>query len=220
MTATVQDVLKANLVLVGISLLDGPEKLEVFHKLVGSEMIAGVGIAMNIPSGVTEQGRTFTLPKDRITLDILQSRSTISTEYPSKEHLDRLAEVAGLAINNSDVKEQQLRALGYNIELTFDQDSENSALGYLADRLFTDPPPRNDGWVLTGGSGQLIFEDGGRRWTVKLEPRLGEESTSRVFLSVNLHIVGEPCPQKSQIEDSLQEVWKQSYEFVNRLERK
>ena len=214
-----QDVLRANLVLVGVSLLHNQEGLDAFLRSIGTEVLAGVGLVTNTSSGVTEQGSTFTLPKDRITLDIFKSRSTITREYPHNDHLGKLAEVAGHAIMHTKFENQQLRAFGYNIDLIYDQDTGQPAVGYLAERLFANSPSLNEDWKLTGGSGQLIFSSDSKRWTVRVAPRLNDEESTRVFLSLNLHIIGESVPTNSEIRDSLQETWDQAHNFAHHLDR-
>ena len=64
MAATIQDVVKANLVLVGLRLLGTPEEFEAFKHAVSTDVqIAGASVIANIPSGVTEPGHiTYAQP--------------------------------------------------------------------------------------------------------------------------------------------------------------
>ena len=90
MAVEIQDVVKANLVLVGLRLLNSPEQIERFGKAIRSDVqIAGAGLVANIASGLTEPGLTLGLNRDRITLDLSQSRSTVNREYPSRGDLSR-----------------------------------------------------------------------------------------------------------------------------------
>ena len=100
MAANVQDVVRANLVLVGCRLLGQPTDFEKFRQSVGTDVqTVQAELIANIESGITEPAQTLALKRDRITIELSPSRSTISREYPSREDLPRLAEVAGASDN-------------------------------------------------------------------------------------------------------------------------
>ena len=223
MAIKVQDVVKANMVVVGLHLLSKPDELDVFKRPVSTDVqVAGTGIIANVSQGVTEQGRILTLDRDRITLELSPSRSTINRDYPVREDLPRLAEVAWQAIASSSMAGRQPRAFGFNIEMIFDQDSGTPAFEYLSRRLFGEQPLESQGWQFVGGAGSLIFDDGGRRWTLKLEPRFNDQTESRVFLGVNLHMAGQSLPDEvgfeASLEASLREIWDKSLAVVQRLD--
>ncbi len=221
MAVTIQDVVKANLVMVGVRLLSKPEDFEGFKRSVGTDVqIAGAGLIADIPAGITEPGHTFALNRDRITLELSRSRSTISRDYPLRDDLRRLAEVAWQAIDNSSLAGAQPQAFGFNIEMIFDQDSQAPAFGYLSSRLFNVEPLGNEGWQFVGGAGRLIFDDSGRHWTISLEPRFNDKTESRVFLSANLHVGEQPLPDEVGIRTSLEKVWDNIHEFVQRLDKR
>lgn len=221
MAVTTPEVVKANIVLIGLRLLGAPEKFEDFKRAVATDVqIAGAGLATNIQSGIAEPQFALALNRDRITLELSHSRSAVNRDYPLREDLSKLAEVAGQAISNTSVEEQELRAFGFNIELVFDQDPETPAFRYLSKRLFDVDALGSEGWRFTGGAGKLIFDDGERRWTIVLEPRFSDESESRVFLSANLHEVKWTIPTEDEIRDSLEEVWDEVHDFVRRLEER
>lgn len=219
MAVTVQDVVKANLVMVGVRLLGTPEDFEGFKRSVDTDVqIAGAGLIADVSAGMTEPGYTFALNRDRITLELSRSRSTISRDYPSREDLRRLAEVAWQAIYNSSLTGEQPQAFGFNLEMIFDQDSDVPAFGYLSSRLFNVESLGNEGWQFVGGAGRLIFDDGGQHWTISLEPRFNDNSETRVFLSANLHVGEQPLPDEVGIRESLEKVWDNIHEFVRRLD--
>lgn len=220
MTFTVQDVVKADLVLLGLHLLRTPDELERFRQSINADVqITGTGLVANIASGTTEPGRSFAVNKDRITLESSQSRSSIAREYPAdKADLRRLANVAWQAISSTSHEGQPLRAFGFNMEIIFDQHTETSAFGYLSRRLFTDDPLGNEGWEFVGGAGRLLFVEGGRRWTVSFEPRFNNEEESRVFMGVNLHIDERSMPDETELIALLDEIWDESHNFVARLD--
>ena len=221
MAVTPPEVIKANLVLVGLRLLGAPEQIESFKRAIGTDVqSSGVGMGVNMQTGVAEPGLALTLSRDRITLDLSASRSMIYRDYPSREDLPRLAEVVGHAIRSTLIVEQQLRAFGFNIELIFDQQSSDTAFEYLAKRLFDVGALGNEGWQFSGGAGRLVFSDGARRWTISLEPRFNDETESRVFLSVNLHRAEQVLPSEDETRDSLEATWDEVHKFVHRLDER
>lgn len=219
MTAKVQDVLKTNLVLVGVGLLNNLEELEKFDHAVNSElMIEGGGMMVNATGIVPEPMRAITIPKDRVSLELSPSRSVISRDYPSRNDLSRVAEVAAKAICSTDLKAPSLAGFGFNIDLMYDQDSGDTAFGYLAKRMFSPDLSMNEGWNLVGGAGRLLFNRGGNVWTVNVEPRLGDQNTHRVFMKLNLHINDREIPDGERIRRFLEEIWDQAHIMVDMID--
>ena len=223
MAATIQDVVSANLVLVGVSLISTPDEVEQFRSSIGGvDLQEEFGLAGSLPAGLVEPNRRLTLNRDRIFLTLSPSRSSISREYPSLENLqadlERLSEVSTQAIKGTNLGSQNLVAFGYNAEVIFNQDSGDPAIRYLGGRLFGHSFPRGKPWDLSGGSGQLIFTDGTRRWTFSVRPRSEDERESRVALGLNLHLNQQNLPNKVEIRNSLEEVWTEANEFMKRLD--
>ena len=219
MAASVQDVVRANLVLVGCRLLGQSEELEGFRQAIKSDVqIVQAELIANIASGITEPGQTLAIKRDRITIELSPSRSTISREYPSRDDLPRLAEVASQAISYTSLHGSQPRAFGFNIDLVFEQDSGSTAFAYLSRQLFGAESLGNEDWKLAGAASRLIFNDNGRRWTINLEPRFNEERETRVFLSGNLHLAGQPLPNEGEIATYLEEAWDETHQFVSHLD--
>ena len=219
MATTVQDVLNVNLVLVGVGLLNKPEEFNEFRDAVATDVVvAGSGLVIGIPTNTAETGRTLTLNRDRIALDISPSRSVIRRDYPLYGDLDRLAEVIGHAITKTDIKSQEPQAFGYNIELVYDQDSGIPALQYLAKRLFAANLPGNEGWELIGGTSRLLFEGGEARWSVTVDSRFNDEAATKIFLSLNMHRAETRLPRLDEVRASLQEVWTQAHNFAIQLD--
>ena len=219
MTLPTSEVLRTNLVLVGIRLLAAPEEFEAFRLAVGVDVqVAGAGLSTNIQSGITEPIVGLALNRDRIALELSADRTVISRDYPQRDELHRLAEIAGHAIGISDISKQHIRAYGFNIEMVLNQNSGAPAFSYLSRRLFDAEPLGNEGWQFVGGAGRLIFNDGGRRWTIKLEPRFNSETESRIFLDANLHVGKQSLPDESEIMATLEEIWDKIHVFTRRLD--
>ena len=218
----VKDVLKANLVLVGVGLLGTATEFNRFSSEVDGEVIAsGQSMSMDAQTNLAEPGRLFSLDRDRITLDLSRSRSTIARDYPREDDLGRLVEVAWCAINCSEGAGGRIRATGYNLELVFDQTSGEQASRYLARRLFGDGL-RDAGlaWELVGGAGRMSYWDGQHQWNIGVEPRFNDPTTTRVFLTVNMHRDGFSPSSSEEIKASLGKIWRQGDNFIRLLDGK
>lgn len=220
MTATLLDVVSTNLVLVGIGLLRNPEEAEKFKTALDLDLRVEVGLLANSQTGITEQSRTFTVNRERTALTLSATRSTISREYPEHKDLARLATLATQAIECSDRGDQTLQAFGYNIEMVFDQTSNETAFHYIGNRLFGASPTGEPAWNFEGGAGRLVFSDGSGRHSFSVEPRFGDETTSRVFLSLNLHKDERVIPTEKEIADSLKDIWEEAEKFMTRLDER
>lgn len=219
MTVKVEDVLKVDFVLVGLELLNDASAYETFRDAVGTDVVvSGHGVSLDARTNVTEFSRSVSLNRDRITLDLSPSRSTIRREYPSEAELRRLAEVSGHAIGKTTVAGQHLRAFGYNLELVYDQDSGEPASKYLADRLFSSSIPIQDDWELIGGGAKMVYNEGGNQWQFTTEARFNEPGTTKVFLNLNLHKDQQEPPTPNQIENHLQAIWDQAHLFASLLD--
>ena len=219
MAATVQDVLKVNIVLVGVPLLRFSEEVDKFRNDVGTEMIvSGAGLRVSVPEGNAEPGVSIALNKDRISIDLSPSRTSLARDYPAQKDLVRMAEVSRLAIEASDTSDAKPRAFGYNIELVFDQTTDKPAIEYLSERLFRGDLATSLGWEPIGGSGRLFFRDGVSRWSLNLEPRFQDEQSGRVFLGANRHFEEPRLPEMHEILPALQDLWDQAHQFIQQLD--
>ena len=217
MPAEIHDVLKINIVLVGANLLDTSKKFERFSAKVSTDVAPGLGLALGGPGLIPAPGRKLKLQRDRISLDLMPNHAAVEREYPSKSDLPRLAEVAGAAIQSSELQGKTVTAFGYNIDLVFEQQARSSALEYLGDRLFTTVGFAQSDWKLVGGLGQLTFDSSDGRWTIRLEPRSNMDS-SRGFVSLNLHKEEQRLPPLREIKQSFVQVWSQAHDLVKRLD--
>ena len=221
MTARLEDVLKTNVVLVGIRLLSTLPERDAFRRVVETDVSeVAPSIQLGISAGPTqlELGlSTLVLDRDRITLELTPDRSTISREYPSKEGLERMAEVVGHAIDLSNPGRQQLRAFGFNVEVIYVLGDEDTAYQYIAARLLAPDLFRN--YFLRGGAARfhLVRED--QTWNLNIEPRFSDPATNKVFVSLNLHFDSPTMPSKSLIRESLQKVWAQAHSIMDEFER-
>lgn len=221
MAITIHNVLNANVVLAGISLLNIPSELKAFMDGINvDEVVSNASLLRRDLFPNVDAERTFSLGKERITLDISLSRSILRRDYPEWEDLERLAEVAGHAIAKTDLQGRSPHAFGYNLELVYTQCSGQPAGRYLAERLFAPNLLGNEGEQLLGGTGRLTFQNGEKVWMVNLEPRFNEKDTAKVFLSLNLHQNEQRMPDENEIRASLHEIWKQARQFATRVDER
>ena len=217
MAITGLDALKANVVLLGLELLDSEAGFEAFKSESETEVIAEMSVT-GVFGGLPETGRRINLPKDRITLVATSGRSVIEREYPSYGELDRLADVVSRAISHTRADTSEVRALGYNVDVTYNQDSGLRAMEYLAQRLYSQNFLSTENRRILGGSGKLSFIGEGRIWNFSIEPRLNDNNTTKVFLGLNMHIDSTSVPEKDAIAACLRESWNSAHEFAVELD--
>ena len=220
MTVQELDVLNTNVVFVGLGLLNSQDEVEAFQNSVGAEVrSAGGGIAVDLPSVSLETGRRYELPRERVSLESSPGRTAVQREYPTTEDLERLSEIVFLALTHTDLQNRSPKAFGYNIELVYDQTSGKPAIQYLGERLFVGQDLGDEDMELIGGSGRIVLDSPAGRWTVQVEPRFGEEQTTRVFMSVNYHKQEQRIPSREEIRQDLHQVWKIASSFATRLDQ-
>ena len=218
MPVTVQDVLKVNIVLVGFELLNTTNAYEQFRDEVGSEVIQESVLITSNANVTPVPGRIFRLPKDRILIESSPIRTSVAIDYPDFGDLERLVQVTQCALTYTVVTNAQPTAFGFNVELVFTQTSHPTALNYIAHRIFANPIRGIEGWNLVGGAGQLIFEGSGHRWTLTVAPRLNDENTNLVFLTLNYHLEEQRVPNCSEIADGFQVAWEKAHALVEGID--
>lgn len=222
MSIDVQDVLDVNLTLVGVELLNSPEGVGAFRQSVRSEITevtTGIAIPVSAPAELPIQRQQFDLEKERISVAVYSERSAVSRAYPSQpDDLERLAEVASLAIDNTNVEGQELRAYGYNIDLVGQMTAGLTVNQLVATRVFGSDFHRKVGGEIVGGVVRATFEADGEIWNMRLEPRMNDDSGSKIFVSLNLHKQDAQIPVRASIVKSLRQVWEKVNEIVERLD--
>ena len=218
MGANVQDVLKVSVVFVDTDFLEGDQALASFSDSVKSEVLSDGIIIGNVSDARTDRGRVLSVPKDRILIVSSPSRSSVERHYPQLDDMERFARVTACAIDASGLAGQPVDAYGINVDLVYEQTSELSAQTYLAQRILSPAVGASNAWSLVGGSAKLVFKDDGRRWTATLEPRLGDETTTKVYLGLNLHLTDQQIPNRDELSALLTEVWKQAHGLVERVD--
>ena len=229
MESVIEDILSADLIFLGVGLINSPESFEQFKASLDTEIQAEVGILANVSGGssgigaVPETAHRFLLNRDRILLDILPNvRSSITRQYPSNANSStdfaRLAEVVACAFECTDFSNQQLTAFGYNLRYVLAPELSEPAISYLGKRLFDGQSLGKRGWETFGGMGSILFLDGIRRWTFNVEPRPRDNYESRkLFLHLNLHLESSERPSEQDINVAFAEMKEEVDNFVRRL---
>lgn len=222
MTVTVRDVLKADLVLVGVQLLNSATEIREFRSSIGATVHVGSGAAIDPATGASLPATGVALQRERIVISSLTDRTTVIKEFPSLEDprpdWRRFAQVTALANEVSDDANKNPRSFGYNFGLLFDVDYEQGAPNFLAHRALSQGPFGNPDWGLIGGAAMMMFDDGSRRWTFNLQPQpAGDPSTAIMGLDVNLHVNEGRIPGEDEIDRALNEIWAEVHAFVARL---
>jgi len=212
------EVIRVNLVLMGLELLSEANQVNAFSEAVGTEVTPGANLAFTIPSGTPEPVARLELSSERIALEIGINRTIIERSYPSADDLQRLAEVAILATDTSELNDALPGAYGFNLEMVYHQDSGEDTFNYLGNRLFGNSFLAIPEWTLVGGIGRQMYTSPAGRWDVLVEPRFQKLDTKKVFLRLNLHVECQAFLDHNQVLESLEGVWDQAHEIVQHID--
>ena len=222
MDIELDDILKVNIVLLGIQILNSPEQREAFKDIVGTEVVEGtqdiIELAINIPaigSSPPSPPLPLVLNRERITLNGLPGRSQVEKKYPSDRESDlhRLAEISQIAIEGSDLSGQRLQAYGFNLEAVYNLSV--SAGDFLSQRILNPGLFDDLDYQIAGGASSLQMTKGPHLWNLRFEPRFGDYDKNKLFVSFNLHKNSEAIPRENEIFRSLGEVWTQAETIMN-----
>ena len=218
MTIKIQDVIKVNVVFVGIELLDTPKGSESFKDSVNSEVIVQEGTTFTAGSGgnpTSARSRTFMVQKDRILLECSQINSIAQRDYPSREDLNQLAKITNRAIVYT-APTKKPKSFGFNIDLVYETDSQQPASEYIAEKVFS-PVLFETEEKIVGSSGGFTIDEGRKLWGVKIEPRFNAPTTQNIFLSVNHHFNEGRFPEEEELLQFLEETWEKAITFAKRI---
>ena len=215
MAVKIQDVLKADIVFAGVGLLRTQQSLDAFLASVDMEPLVE---PLNVGPNIQVPGIRIAFNRERISVVLSQGRSIVVQEYPDLTGLNQLAEIARTAIDQTPPSEEILVAVGFNIELVYDQESGMTASAYIADRLLSEDAFKSDGWQLTAGANRTVIDANGPRITQSVAPRFNDASTTKIFASLNLHTETNQMPHHSEIVASLRYAWELIHDFPVRFD--
>ena len=225
MAAEIEDILKLNIVLVGVNLLREERQRKSFQDEVNAELVLTPNLVVTISSGMQQSsGHIIQLPKDRISIESDPSRTLINKDYPvHKRHsnetdLPRLVEVIDACMKSGGGEDAEITSFGFNISLVFRQDSGKTAFSYIAEKLFSFQLPGNENHPPLGGSGKIAFQLPEYRSTMTIEPRMNDASTQKVFLEINRHFENRNYPSGHNLLQEFESVWEEAESIVARID--
>jgi hypothetical protein len=209
------DLIAIEFVIVGVELLNTPQSLGRFGSALREYRWTPISQAQN---GFGD-GRRVSLDRERIYLDLTATRSRVRQEYPAEDGFPDLAELVSRTIDLTDKPAGSVGPLGYNIEVSYEQDSERSAFSYIGQKVFAGLGTIQD-WNLVGGMGAAVrFEDNhGVIRNVHIEPRFRNESFQRVYLHLNVHVNSNRVPTTAELAAGLSLALEDAKKFIYLLE--
>ena len=224
MPTELREIINVSLVLLGQGLLTDDAQMREFQESVDVDIRLEGGMATNVVTGQTHPSRTLHLDRDRISLNLAGPRSMLIKDFPVlnllDDELDSFAEVAEKVISISKLYGSTRCDFGYNADMVFHQNSEETALGYLGKRLLADELFDQTGRELIGGTSRVIIRDEFGQWTYNFEPRAGDIQGKRVFVGTNLHQAEQLLPDKDIISSSLCKVVDSVKDLMCRLDER
>ena len=221
------EVLRAGVVFLGEMPLSAPGEQQRFVDRVGGEVSRTEvpGFPMEIP-GLPEglipgPSTTLQIDRERVTINLAEDRSAFDKAYPTPDHdFARLGALVELAMKYTE-NWTPPRAVGYNVDLVRDCTDAGSAFSLLSERLLHPELSLPAEWHHLGVvTSTIIFGEAqpNIRWQVKLEPRLGDNTSTRLFAAVNLHI-DQPGGQfsKAEVQSNLHRALLRGGAFVEGL---
>ena len=219
MTASVQDVLTIDAVLVDFQLLRDEHEINAYGAAIGVEIVPERVLVAGAPQMPPLQGWVLRLPRNRMILETSARRTRIVKEYPSSnDDVTAVVELARKAIDATNLGEDVPSAYGFNIQVVYDQNSGDNAMSYLGQRLFAPTNDLHERWGLVGGFGKLMFQEDQRQWTIALEPRFNDPNTTKVFLDINLHIPEGRLPEEDEMRTLLGELWDRTHALIETID--
>lgn len=210
-----EEVTQVNIVLDGLELLRSDKEINELRNTYADAKLDGQLGRLNAQTSSLTQGRLVSLPRQRISMHLFPSQSIIRRDYPeSDEDLGYLARLAAHAVQITGKEEQTLESFGVEVELNYHQDSGETVLKYLSERLFpnglTLPIPDVN---LEGALVKLVYRDDESLLRVALNPYLGEVETSRIALSIGVAKDTDQVPTVDELTELLKKARKLAKDY-------
>ena len=222
MAVQLREVINFSLVILNLELLASEGSLSGFQNAVEADVRQGGGVSIDVATGQPQPARVLHLDRDRIGLNLSAARSSVTREFPSvdrlREDAERFAQVVNSALLASGQLGDALHNFGYNAEIVFDQDSNETAFEFLGHRLIRNDRLAVPGRDFLGGACRMIMRDEFGQWTYNLEPRFNDVQSTRVFVNVNLHNEQQPLPRGTAAAEAVVRVVEGVRDLMNRLD--
>ena len=214
MTISGEEIMNAQFFLLGVNLVPSEVEVAALRRDLGAEVVPTSGL------GELNQVTVVHIPKHRIRIDSAVVGTAITREYPSGP--DDLEWIVRIYSTLKESKVGDIVTYEFNFAYTYEHKPTSLAGSYLAERILNrDAIRRASGRNVEAGSARFSLEESeGNRWTVDLEPRLGDPSSPRVFLSLNMRYEIQPAPSpddlRARLANGLQDL-RQFAVALNRL---
>ena len=220
-----QEVLKFNLVLVGIKLLEDEAAFRKFQHAVGKEVsrqggdmtveIAGsalpgiAGSALPIPN----LSQNLRIGSEQVSIDLVLDRATFTREYPALEDIDRFVEIIVAAVQCSSTSGRSVRAFGYNLEAVVGISPPANAAQFMTDHVVAGHSLSASGYEINSATVRMSCIRNGKLWNIRIEPR--QDNPNALLIALNFHHAENRIPSKRDIVEALNEIWNQVDIVVN-----
>ena len=219
MAVKIEDILKLNIVLVGVNLLLEERQRKSFQEEVNAEFVLTPNLVVTLGAGMQQSsGHIIQLPKDRISIETDPSRTLINKDYPDKDDLPRLVKIIDACMTHGGGEHAEITSFGFNISLVFHQSSGDTAFSYIAKKLFSFQMLGHENFAPLGGSGTITFQLSDYRSTVTIEPRMKDVNTEKVFLEINRHFDSHNCPSGHDLLMAFESVWEEAENIVEKID--
>ncbi len=220
MAVNVQEVLVVDAVLVGLALLRDESEIAACGEMMEEEIFGDrLVLAQQHRPSATVEGQLLRLHRNRLAVETSPARTRVLREYPTGiDDVGLVSRLTEQAIAATDLQGESPAAVGFNIQIVYDQDSGVPATQYLGSRLFHPVENLLEDWIQVGGFGKLIFQASDRQWTLNLQPRMHAPNTTKVFLDVNLQLSEAQLPTKKELDSSLKELWTQAHSLIQTID--
>ena len=146
--------------------------------------------------------------------------TSIKRDFPaSHDDLDRLAEIAELAIANTQT-DRQSHTIEFSVNAYCTLRSDLSASQYLANRFFDVRELASAGFRdFASESWEFRFSDDTRKWWITVKRLENAFDEPNLFVTLNSAFENQLLPDKDTIKKGLVETWDGIPRFIEKLER-
>ena len=229
MSTSIDSIIEVSFVGLQVNILEEPEQKREFVTRSDAEVEfePRIGLIASDLSGAIGGRDRFVFERERIDIELKpdERRNVITRRFPERlDDLERFSEILNLALSISDLSGSELGVeigYGYNIQLVFAQDSHESSLAYLADKMIDPTLSERISEDIFGALSTIYFRDDTRYWTIRFEPRYADQEALKVYMSINYHVAhpDDTFPKDTEeIQAALKILWDRAHSLVGEID--